>query len=104
MSGYSGVLRNCGDFSTSKPYVVGEGGRGGGGSMLPCSLVTKKISLVLPCSLVVFFDFGVPCSLKYAFVNGHVPLFPETSSLVVVSYTITSLNAASDSIKVRLAS
>ena len=79
-----------------------EGGGGGG----PCSLVLWKY----------FFNCGIPCSLKYAFVpvfrfifllfncslnvNGHVPLFPKTPGWPLL--LLTGLTCKSSTVMMRL--
>ena len=77
--------------SMAKCSENSEGLGGGGGG--PCSLVSNKIFLVSPPKNISSI-FGVPCSLKYAFlpvfpsfifllfpcslkVTGHVPFIPQ---------------------------
>ena len=52
------------------------GGGGGGGGGAPCSLFPNKISLVL---WKYFFDFAVPCSIKYH-KHRFVPVLPASFS------------------------
>lgn len=49
----------------------------------PCSLVPPKMFPEFPCFLKAFFDFSVPCSVKYAFVPVLPALFSFCSHVSI---------------------